>query len=104
MASDEEVQTKQANVQKLREQVAAAEAQRVANETAVGNDIVMAQLDVEEARLQAQLAEAKSAATKTAVKEGTSTTMDALRADQAAAREQAKAAEKAAATDTAKGE
>lgn len=104
MASDQEVQEKQVRVAKLREQVAAANAQRLTNEAELTNDITLVQLDAEEARLQAELAEAKTAATKTAVKEGAQTTLQAAREQQAAAREQAKAAEKAAAATSEKGE
>lgn len=102
--SDEDVQAKQEKLVKMRAELADAEAKRVANEASLTNEIVMADLNTEEARLAAAIAEAKASATKTAVREA-ATPLAAARDAQAAAREQAKAAEKAAAnTDTGKGE
>lgn len=53
--SDEQVAQKRKQVEKLREQLAAATAKRVEREQNAVNDIVAEQLDREAASLQAQL-------------------------------------------------
>ncbi len=90
--SDEELAQKQAAVEKLRQQVADAEATRVANERSTANAITYAQLDAEQARLEAQLAAAKSAGTKTAAREAAAPLIEVAKEDRAAAQQQAKAA------------
>jgi len=59
VVSDEELKAKADEVQALREEVANVEAQRVANEAALSNQITMTELQTEEARLRARLAQAK---------------------------------------------
>lgn len=94
--TDKELATKRARVQKLREQLADAEAKRVAQEQDMSNDVLAAQLDAEAAQLEVQLAEAKRTSKVTVVREGVSSITDTARDDVAAAEAQAKAAEKAA--------
>lgn len=77
--SEEEVQKKAEEVQKLREKVAAAEANRVANEASLSNDLTMQQLKAEEAELQARLTVAEAAGKVTAVKQGAGAPMEAVK-------------------------
>jgi cytochrome c1 len=93
--TDEEVAKKAAHVQRLREQVAAAQDQRVTRVSELSNDITMRQLEVEESRLQAQLDLAKNDAKVTTVKAGASTLLDTIKEDQANADAFAKAQEAA---------
>lgn len=69
--TDEELQKKREENEKLRSQIAAAEAKRVQNEQLASNDIVAAQLDAENARLQAELTLAQDGAKKSTINEGT---------------------------------
>jgi colicin import membrane protein len=93
--TDEELDQKRQHVQKLRDQVAQEEAKRISREADLVNDIAAAQLDAEATRLEAQLAEAKRQNKVTDVKEGASTVLDAIKADQQQADAQAKAQEAA---------
>lgn len=78
--SDEDLQKKQAHVQKLRQQLAAAEASRTAREAELANDVTAAQLDAEAARLEADLASAKDLAKVGSVKAAAAAPLDAARA------------------------
>lgn len=95
--SDEEVQRKVEAVEKLRQQVADAEAKRLDNEASQSNAIQLQQLEAEEARLQLELTRAKSASTVTAAREGASAPLDSAKASMEAAvaaqKEEAKLAE-----------
>lgn len=77
--SDEELQKQSERVQKLREQVAEAEAKRVEREREVANDITMAQLKAEEAQLEARLTVAREAGKVNAVKAGVAAPLDAAK-------------------------
>jgi hypothetical protein len=93
--TDEELTKKGEQVQKLREQVAAAEAQRVSREAEVSNDIAMEQLKAEETRLQAQLDAAKNDSKASSVKAGAASVLDTIKGDQANASAFAEAQEAA---------
>lgn len=99
--TDEELAKKAEHVQKLREKVAAATAQRLDRERGVANDIALAQLTAEETRLQAQLDEADRRSKAAAVKEGASGVLATIKEDQANAEAQAKAEAAAAAASKA---
>lgn len=99
--TDDELAKKGEQVQKLREQVAMATAQRVEHEATVSNDIAMAQLNVEEARLQAQLDAAKRASKVSSVRSGASAVLDVIKEDKANADAYATAAAAAAAASSA---
>jgi acetylornithine/succinyldiaminopimelate/putrescine aminotransferase len=92
--SDEDLAKKADNVQKLREQVADAEAKRVERERAVSNDLTFAQLESEEAALRARLAAAREASKVTTVNSGAEAPLAAVKEqmEAAVAREQAVAA------------
>lgn len=92
--SEEEVQNKAEEVQKLREKVADAEAQRVANEASLSNDLTMKQLEAEEAQLNARLAAAQASAKTSAVKQGVAAPMDAVKEQLQAGVTQQKSVEK----------
>lgn len=77
--SDEDLQKKRENVEKLRQQVADATLKREAAERSAVNDVMAAELDAEAARLEAQLVEAKQGSTKTAVSEGTAAPLAAAK-------------------------
>ena len=89
--TDEELARKREHVQKLRNDLAAAEAQRVQRERESANDVTAAQLDAEAAQLEAQLAVANESKKVAAVKSGASSVLDSVKADQKAAAAQAKA-------------
>lgn len=89
--SAEELAKKAEHVQKLREQVAEAEAKRVAREVEASNDVAYAQLDAEEARLEAQLAAAKESAKVGVVKEGLHSVVQPVKDDYDSAQALAKA-------------
>jgi hypothetical protein len=90
--SDEDVQKKADDVQKLREQVQDAEANRVSREAELSNQFTINQLEAEEAQLRARLAVAKEAGKVAAVKAGADAPLAAVKAQM----EQAVAQEKAA--------
>ncbi len=77
--SDDDLLKKQANVEKLRQQLVTAEASRVNRELELSNDVTAAQLDAEAARLEADLAVAKDLSRVTAVKSGASAPLDTAR-------------------------
>lgn len=83
--SDEDLQKKADDVQKLREQVADAEAKRVERERVVSNDLHMAQLESEEAALRARLAQAREASKVSNVKSGADAPLAAVQAQMEAA-------------------
>jgi hypothetical protein len=91
--SEEDVQKKAESVQKLREQVQDAEANRVSREAELSNQFTMTQLEAEEAQLKARLTVAKEAGKVSVVKQGADAPMSAVKAQM----EQAVAQEKAAA-------
>jgi hypothetical protein len=93
--SDEDLQKQSERVQKLREQVADAEAKRVERESSLANDVTMAQLQAEEAALEARLAVAKEAGKVGNVKSGASAPLDAAKEQLKRAVAQKEAAEKA---------
>lgn len=70
--SDEDLQTLQDDVQKLRDQVAAEDAKAAARARGIDNDIAAAQLTAEKVRLETQLAQSKEAAKVGSVKAGAS--------------------------------
>ena len=74
--TDEEVEKQRERNEKLREQIAAANDQRLEREAEVANSVTMAALKAEEARLEAELAEAKELAKMTSVKAGVSAQID----------------------------
>lgn len=92
--SDEDLQAKSDEVQKLREQVAEEEAKREAREVELSNDVTMTQLQAEEANLQARLTLAKQAGKAGSVKSGAAAPLDAAKEQMRVAVEQQKAAEK----------
>lgn len=87
--SDEDLQGKRAEAQKLREQVAAEEAKRLERERNLTNELEGAQLDAEIAQLRANLAAAKEEAKPATVKAGGTGPLEAARE----AMERAQAAE-----------
>lgn len=99
--TQEELAAKRERVEKLRDQLAAAEAQRVSRESEAQTDIEAAQLDAEEARLQGQLVAAKEAAKVGSVKSGTSGVLDTIKEDKARADAFAEAQEAARAASNA---
>jgi len=104
--TDEDLAKKAAQVQRLREQVVAAESQRVSREAEVANDITMRQLEAEETRLQAQLAAAKNDSKASSVNAGAASVLDTIKGQQenadafAKAQEAARAASEPRSTDT----
>src|SRR3712207_3997498 len=90
--SQEDLDQKAADLQKLREQVADEEAKRVVREQEVANDVTMRQLEAEEAALRARLAVAKEQGKVSAVKEGAAAPLDAVKDQLAAAKAQERAA------------
>lgn len=68
--SEEDLQKKRDKAEKLREQIAEAEATAAANSQNAVNEIEAKQLDAETARLETRLAQAKAAAKVSAAKEG----------------------------------
>ena len=91
--SDEELQRKAEAVQKLREQVAEAEAQREQRELDTANDVTMTQLEAEEAVLRARLTQAKESAKVASVKSGVEAPLSAAKEQLKTALAQQKAAE-----------
>ena len=77
--SDEDLQKQAERVQKLREQVADAEAKRTERERELANDVTMTQLQAEAAALEARLAVAKEQGKVGSVKEGASAPLDAAK-------------------------
>ena len=77
--SDEDLANAAERVNKLRQQVAEAEATRTARERQQANAITMEQLKAEEARLQANLDAAKAGGSASAVKEGASGPLEQAR-------------------------
>jgi hypothetical protein len=82
--TDEELDQKRQRVEELRSQVAQEEARRVANESALVNEVTAAQLDAETTRLEAQLEVAKRA-NKNNEDSGSPSVLDAIKAEQAQA-------------------
>lgn len=68
--SDKDLEKLRDKGDKLREQIAAAEAEAAQKITDASNAIVQSQLEAENARLEARLAAAKAAAKTTTIKEG----------------------------------
>lgn len=97
--SDEDLQSLQDEVQKLRDQVAAEDAKAAERVRQTDNDIAAAQLNAERTRLQAQLAQAKEASKASNIKSGAGAPLAAARADMALAVEQAKQQEALRAAD-----
>jgi hypothetical protein len=89
--SEEDLQKKRDRADKLREQIAQAEAEASANVQAQANEVEGAQLDAEVARLETQLARAKAAAKVTVARSGASGPLAAAK-DQLAAAEAAREA------------
>lgn len=85
MATDEEVVKAQERVDKLRAQVAEAEATRLERENAVTNDITLQNLKTEEARLEAELASAKADSRVTSVRSGATSPLAAAKEEMQAA-------------------
>jgi hypothetical protein len=77
--SDDDLRKKQEHVQKLRQQLAAAEASRVSREVELANDVTAAQLDAEAARLEADLGVAKDMAKASNVRSAAAAPLDAAR-------------------------
>lgn len=89
--TEEELDAKRQRVEKLREQVAAERQKRAARESDLVNEVAAAQLDAEATHLEATL-EAERRNNKVAeVKAGAASVLDAVRADQANAKERASA-------------
>lgn len=96
--SDEELAKKAEEVERLRQQVAEAEALRESRERGLTNDIQAAELDAEAARLRAELAALKDSAKVSNVRESATPLLtETANAKEAAS--VAKAAEKAAGKD-----
>jgi hypothetical protein len=87
--SEDDLQKKRDANEKLREQIAAAEASAAERVADQNNQLEATQLDAERARLEARLQQAKAAAKVTAVKEGAAGPLAAVQ-DQLAAAEAAK--------------
>lgn len=87
--TDDELQKKRDRNERLREQIAAAEADAATRASEAANEITAKQLDAENARLEARLAQAKEAAKASSVKDGASSVLasvdDQLKAARAAA-------------------
>lgn len=77
--SDEDLQKKREEAQRLREQVANEEAKRLEREREATNEIEAATLDAEIAQLKANLAAAKESAKVGVVKGGTSAPIEAAK-------------------------
>lgn len=77
--SDEDLQAQADKVEKLREQVANAEAKRTERERELSNDITMTQLQAEEAALEARLTVAKEQGKVGSVKAGAGAPLDAAK-------------------------
>ncbi len=94
--SDEEVQAEIAAVEKLREQLAAAEAKRLDNERSQTNAIQLTQLQAERARLELEVQRAQAAAKVGSAREGAAAPIeaakDSMTADVAAQKEEQKLA------------
>lgn len=91
--TDNELDTLKKSIEKKREKLATAEAQRTAREAEQSNDIVAAQLRAEEARLDAALAEAARTAKAASVKGGAEGPLAAAKADMERALAQGKGQE-----------
>lgn len=76
--SDEELQKKAEDVDKLRQQVANAEATREQREKELANDITLKQLEAEEASLKARLAVSKDAGKVSNVRDGAAAPLNAV--------------------------
>jgi len=92
--SDEDLQAQAEKVEKLRQQVVDADANRENRERELSNDIAMTQLQAEEAALQARLAVAKESGKVASVKAGADAPLSAAKDQLARAVAQQKAAEK----------
>ncbi len=112
--SDEEVQAAIEDVEKLREQLAAAEAKRLDNERSQSNAIQLAQLNAEKERLTLEVQRAQEAAKVGNVREGASAPIEAAKdsmtaavaaqkEEQKLAKADAKASTPASATTTGEG-
>jgi hypothetical protein len=91
VASDQEVESKRKEVEKLREQVSSAQTEAERNAREKSNDISLAQLETEEARLQTELLRAREAGKKSNLNAGMSQTLDTAKEQQKAAEQQASA-------------
>lgn len=91
--SDEDLDKQKDKVQKLREDVAQAEATRINREASLANDETMLRLQTEEAQLRARLAEVKESSKASSVKAGNDAPLSAAKADMEAAVARQKAAE-----------
>jgi hypothetical protein len=74
MATQDEIQSRVAELNSLREQIAAADTDRRTREMEAADAITMAQLDAEKARLQSQLTQAEALASATGI-EGSASTL-----------------------------
>ena len=72
----EDIEKQRERNEKLREQIAAANDQRVEREQDAANAVTMAALKAEETRLEVELAEAKEASKVSSVKAGVSDLID----------------------------
>lgn len=94
--SDEDLQAKSEEVQKLRDQVANSERNRIQRESELSNEIAMKQLEAEEHALRARLAVTKEAGKVASVKAGADAPLQSVKEQMERAVAQEKAAEKAA--------
>lgn len=99
--SDEDLQKVQAEVQKLRDQVAAEERKAADRARGLDNDIAAADLAAEKMRLETRLAAAKESGKASAVKAGASAPLAAAKQQMELAIAQAKAAEELRTADAA---
>ena len=77
--SDEDLQKEMDRVQKLREQVADAEAKRVSRERELANDVTMNQLQAEAAQLEARLTVQSDSSKVANVKSGAAAPIEATK-------------------------
>jgi hypothetical protein len=92
--SDEELAEKRKRVEKLRSDIASAEATQAARVREQENEIEAAQLDAEAARLEAQLTRTKERSKVASIKDGASRPLDQAKEELKAANAQAAAAAK----------
>lgn len=78
MATDEEVNKRQAEIAALQLEAQAARLDAVTANREQDNDVLMAQMDAEEARLKAQIEEAKALSNAKAVRAATADQVDAV--------------------------
>lgn len=91
--SQEDLNKKAEAVQRLRQQVADAEAERLGRESELANDITLKQLETEEALLKARLATVREGKKVSSVKQGAEAPLSAAKEQMERALAQQKAAE-----------